>query len=210
MSLQLTRDGAVLHIQLDRPASRNAIDAPMRDALYEAFLYVQDDATIHAVVLSGNGKGFCAGADLQEFSDELSVLKKRRIRQQHDVWELIRSCPKLTIVAMHGFAVGSGIELAMLCDIRFATATTIFALPEVSIGMMPAAGGTQSLPRATSLAKALHLALTAERFDAQQAYRWGIIQEVCENVVEEAMSYAHRATAHPQHIQLMKHQLLYR
>ena len=80
MSLQLTRDGAVLHIQLDRPASRNAIDAPMRDALYEAFLYVQDDATIHAVVLSGNGKGFCAGADLQEFSDELSVLKKRSRR----------------------------------------------------------------------------------------------------------------------------------
>lgn len=210
MVIQLTRNKGILHIQMHRPAALNAIDAAMRDALYEAFLTVRDDATINAVLLSGAGKGFCAGADLTEFGTANSVLQKRQIRLQHDIWELIRSCPKLVIVAIHGFAIGSGLELAMLADIRFATSSAKFALPEAAIGMMPAAGGTQSLSRLTTLSVALQLALTGRRFTAQQAWQYGIVQQIVseEALLDEAWAYLEKIDEQPKLAKQLKHLML--
>lgn len=210
MVIQLTRNKGILHIQMHRPAALNAIDAAMRDALYEAFLTVRDDATINAVLLSGAGKGFCAGADLTEFGTANSVLQKRQIRLQHDIWELIRSCPKLVIVAIHGFAIGSGLELAMLADIRFATSSAKFALPEAAIGMMPAAGGTQSLSRLTTLSVALQLALTGRRFTAQQAWQYGIVQQIVseEALLDEAWAYLEKIDGQPKMAKQLKHLML--
>lgn len=210
MVIQLTRNNGILHIQLHRPAALNAIDAAMRDALYEAFLTVRDDATINAVLLSGAGKGFCAGADLTEFGTANSVLQKRQIRLQHDIWELIRSCPKLVIVAIHGFAIGSGLELAMLADIRFATSSAKFALPEAAIGMMPAAGGTQSMSRLTTLSVTLQLALTGRRFTAQQAWQYGIVQQIVseEALLDEAWAYLEKIDEQPKMAKQLKHLML--
>lgn len=192
MGINVTRADDILYVQLDRVDALNAIDAPMRDALYEAFCNVQHDPSIAAIILYGAGKGFCAGADLAEFGEANTVLQKRRIRLQHDVWEVIRTCNKLTIAAMHGFAVGSGIELAMLCDMRIAAENTVFSLPEASIGMMPAAGGTQSLPRVTTLARAIDIALTGRRFSANEAWQYGIVERIVpqDELLDAATAYA--------------------
>lgn len=200
MVIQLQRDEHILHIQLNRPAQLNAIDATLRDALYDVFCSVAADDSVHAIVISGVGKGFCAGADLTEFGTAHTVLEKRRIRLQHDIWEVIRTCDKLTVAMLHGFAIGSGLELAMLCDIRIAAEGTTFSLPEAAIGMMPAAGGTQSLPRLTSLAHTMHIALTGERFSADEAWRYGIVQQVVphEQLTVYTMDYVKRAVAQPQ------------
>ena len=197
--IQVAREGAIFHMMLDRPQQLNAIDAPMRDALYEMFCNVRADASIEAVILHGNGKGFCAGADLTEFGEAHTVLQKRRIRLQHDVWELIRTCDKLTVAMLHGFAIGSGLELAMLCDVRIASEETMFALPEAAIGMMPAAGGTQSLPRLTNLAHTMEIAITGKRFNAQEAWQYGIVQQVVQRqaLQETTVQYVEKVLAQP-------------
>src|SRR5699024_8384519 len=110
-------------------------------------------------VFSGRGRGFCSGADLTEFGTDPSILQKRRIRLQHDVWEKMTRLNKPTAVAIHGFAVGSGLEISMLCDFRFSTKDAILSLPESQIGMVPAAGGTQSLPRLMKQGQALQFVL---------------------------------------------------
>lgn len=192
MCIELERHGAILIVTLHRPAQLNAIDASLRDALYETFCNVHDDESLQVVILRGSGKGFCAGADLTEFGEANTVLQKRRIRLQHDVWEVIRTCNKFTIAMLHGFAIGSGLELAMLCDVRIASDEAVFALPEAAIGMMPAAGGTQSLPRLTNLAHAMDLALTGRRFYAEQAWQYGIVQQIVprDELLRTVMQYA--------------------
>lgn len=187
MVIELARHAHILHIVLNRPDQLNAIDATLRDALYDVFCSIAADDSLQAVVISGAGKGFCAGADLTEFGTAHTVLEKRNIRLQHDIWEVIRTCDKLTVAMLHGFAIGSGLELAMLCDIRIAAERTTFSLPEAAIGMMPAAGGTQSLPRLTNLAQTMHIALTGDRFSAYDAWRYGIVQQV----VDEEMLHTY-------------------
>lgn len=174
----LERDEQIAIITLNHPEKLNVVSVKLRDELYETILAVQADPTIHGVIIRGNGKGFSAGADLSEFGTVPTVIEKRRIRIQHDIWEEFRKCPKPIAAVLHGFAVGSGIELAMLCDFRFAASTTKISLPECSLGMIPAAGGTQSLPRLMKHGWAIDFALKGYYLSAVEAKNKQIITEI--------------------------------
>lgn len=174
----LEKDESIAILTLNQPEKLNAISAEMRDLLYEYILYIKSDPTIKGVVINGNGRGFCAGADLSEFGTKPSIVEKRRIRLQHDLWEEIRTLPQPIAVAMHGFAIGSGIEMAMLCDFRFATPQTKLALPEASIGALAAAGGTQSLARLMRQGMAMDFSLKGYNITAEEGMRRGVISAI--------------------------------
>lgn len=177
-SMLMEKDEQIAVITLNRPQQLNAFNTAMRDQLYEMILAVRDDPTIEAVVLRGEGKGFCSGADLSEFGTTPAVIQKRRIRIQRDLWEEIRRLPKPTAAVLHGFAVGSGLEMSMLCDFRFAAPKTILSLPESQIGMVPAAGGTQSLPRLVKHGLALEFSLSGKRITAEEAYKMNLVSRI--------------------------------
>lgn len=172
------KDDNIALITFNRPEQLNAFNTEMRDLLYELMKVVSDDPTIDALVFSGKGRGFCSGADLTEFGTDPSIIQKRRIRLQHDLWELMTRLKKPTAVAIHGFAVGSGLEISMLCDFRFASKEAVLSLPETKIGMVPAAGGTQSLPRLMKQGQALHFMLSGDRITAEEGYKKQLITEL--------------------------------
>ncbi|MBI4492769.1 MAG: enoyl-CoA hydratase/isomerase family protein [Chloroflexi bacterium] len=171
------RDG-VAWVTLNRPAVLNAYNLRMRDELFEVFSAVRDDAEVRALVVQGAGRAFCTGADLTEFGTAPSPTAARRIRFARDVWAALSGLDCPTVAALHGFVFGSGLEMALLCDVQVAAEGTQFGLPEVRLGMIPAAGGTQTLPRACGVGSALELLLTGRRFDAAEALRRGIVSRV--------------------------------
>jgi enoyl-CoA hydratase/carnithine racemase len=172
------KEGAIARVTLNRPAVLNAYNVRMRDELFEVFSAVRDDTDLRVLLLRGAGRAFCAGADLTEFGTAPSPTAARRIRFARDVWSLLQELPQPKIAALHGFAFGSGLELALFCDLRLAAEGTSLGLPEVRLGMIPAAGGTQTLTRACRLGPALDLLLTGRRIDAAEALRLGILTRV--------------------------------
>jgi enoyl-CoA hydratase/carnithine racemase len=168
----------VAWITLNRPDVLNAYNIRMRDELFQILTAVRDDDDVRAVVLRGAGRAFCAGADLTEFGTAPSPTAARRIRFARDVWAVLAGLQVPTIAALHGFVFGSGFEMALFCDLRLAAAGTLLGLPEVRLGMIPAAGGTQMLPRACGLSAALDLLLTGRRIDADEAQRLNIVTRV--------------------------------
>lgn len=197
-AVKFNKEGPIALIQLNRPEQLNAFNVEMRDQLYDIISVICDDPTVEAAVIHGAGRGFCAGADLTEFGTDPPVIRKRRIRLQRDLWEEIRRVPKPIAAAMHGFAVGSGLEMAMLCDFRFASPGTKLALPEAQLGMIPAAGGTQSLPRLVHLGKALDFALGGYRITAEEGYELNIITQIFpeEKLLESAIDFMKNITKH--------------
>ncbi|GHH96779.1 enoyl-CoA hydratase/isomerase family protein [Neobacillus kokaensis] len=187
----LEKDGPIAVITLNRPENLNAFNVEIRDGLYEAILAFRDDPSVNGLVICGAGRGFCAGADLTEFGTEPSVIRKRRIRLQRDLWDEIRRFPKPLAAALHGFAVGSGLEMAMLCDFRMAAPGTILSLPEAKLGMIPAAGGTQSLPRLVHQGLALEFALFGNRITAEEGLERGMISMIVpsEKLLETTIDY---------------------
>jgi enoyl-CoA hydratase/carnithine racemase len=170
--------GAVAWIALNRPEALNAYNTAMRDELFEAFAAVEDDTDLRALVIRGEGRAFCAGADLHEFGTAPSPTTARRIRFARDVWARLDRLRVPTIAALHGFVFGSGLEMALFCDLRIAAEGTEFRMPEVQLGLIPAAGGTQTLPRACGQGAALDLLLTGRRFGADEALRLGLVSQV--------------------------------
>jgi len=151
----------------------------MRDELFEILTALLDDTDVRVVVFRGAGaKAFCAGADLSEFLTAPSPTKARLIRFQRDIWGMIARLSQPVIAALHGYVFGSGLELALLCDMRIATPTTVFGLPETGLGIIPAAGGTQTTPRAAGCSRALELLMTGRRLTAQEAFEMGFINRV--------------------------------
>lgn len=173
------KNGAVAHIVLNRPSVVNAYNMQMRDELYQVLEAVRDDPDVRAAVLSGGGhKGFCAGADLTEFGTAPSQAIARKVRWERDVWGLFLGIPKPFVAALHGFVIGSGVEMAMLCDVRIAAEDAVFGMPEVALGMIPAAGGTQTLPRSVWPGRTVEMLLTSRRLNAQEALAWGLVHLV--------------------------------
>ncbi len=169
----------IAFIILNRPQALNVYNIQMRDNLYEVLSAVKDDPEIGVVVVKGEGeKAFCAGADLSEFLTAPPPVKARDVRWQRDVWGLFLSLPQPVIAAVHGFVLGSGIEIALCCDIRVAADDARFGLPEVGLGIIPAAGGTQTLPRIVGRAKALEMLLTNRWIDAKEAFLAGLVNRV--------------------------------
>ncbi len=195
--VRLERDGAVGLIVLDRAAKRNALDLAMRAALAAAVLELQNDASIRVLVITGAGGVFAAGADLGLLVDRGSAEVRELNLGQY--WEPLRLCTKPVIAAVSGYALGAGCELALMCDIIVADISARFGQPEVKVGIMPGAGGTQRLVRAVGKAVASLLLLTGEWCGAERAAQLGLISELVLDrpVLERAMQLAKTAASLP-------------
>ena len=174
----LIDDGRIAVVTLNRPERLNAYDTLMRDGLYEALLAVRDDPRVRAVILRGNGRAFCTGGDVAEFGSAPSATRAREIRWLRDVWGTLWRLRAVTIAAVHGYAVGGGFEMALLCDQCIAAAGARFALPETGLGMIPGVGGTQTLPRLLGTGRGLDLVLTGGWIEARAAQSLGLVTRV--------------------------------
>lgn len=174
-TLLYEKQGPVAHISLDRPDVLNAFNVQMRDDLSQALSAVHDDSDVRALLITGQGRAFCAGADLTEFGTAPSQTVARRVRWERDVWEQLLEVPAPVVAAVHGYCIGSGIEIALLCDIRIGAEGAVFAMPEVQLGMIPAAGGTQTVPRIAGWSSAMDLLLTGRRIGSEEALSIGLL-----------------------------------
>src|SRR5579862_626772 len=170
--------GAIAWVTLNRPKHFNAYNIAMRDALFEILSAVHDDAEIRAMVLTGAGKAFSTGGDLSEFGTAPSPTIARWVRFRRDVWGRLRALSIPTVAAAHGYAVGGGLEMMLLCDISIAAEDAVFCLPETGLGMIPGVAGTQTAARRLGLGRALDLCLTGRWIDARQALAIGLVAEV--------------------------------
>lgn len=189
--VDLELDGPIAVVTLQH-GRFNLFDVAMRDALIEAITAVRDVTWLRAMILRADGEHFCAGADLGEFGNAASIAEARRIRWDRDPWGPLWDLPVPTVAALHGVTLGSGLEMALLCDIRLAASDTRLGLPETKLGMLPAAGGTQSLTRAIGPHAALPLVLTAATIGAEDALARGVVHEVVDNVDVRARAIATR------------------
>ncbi|MBI4418953.1 MAG: enoyl-CoA hydratase/isomerase family protein [Ignavibacteriales bacterium] len=187
----LTRDPAGFAVvQLNRPDVLNAINRKLMEELVAALEGLDEDENIRCIVLTGNEKAFAAGADIKEMSDASTV--EMLLRDQFARWDRIRKIKTPIIAAVSGFALGGGCELMMACDIVIASETARIGQPEINIGVMPGAGGTQRLTRAVGKTKAMEMVLTGKMISAQEALQWGLVNKVVpvEFYLEEAKSLA--------------------
>ncbi|MDO5652956.1 MAG: enoyl-CoA hydratase [Brachymonas sp.] len=178
-------------VTLDRPKALNALNDQLMDELGQALQAFDADAAIGCMVITGSEKAFAAGADItamqhQSFAD---VFGGEFITRN---WEAIRQIRKPVIAAVSGYALGGGCELAMMCDFIIAADTAKFGQPEIKLGIIPGAGGTQRLPRAVGKAKAMDLVLSARMMDATEAERAGLVSRVvaADKLVEETIAAA--------------------
>ncbi|KAA2237741.1 enoyl-CoA hydratase [Salinarimonas soli] len=175
VSLEDLGPGVVL-VRIDRREARNALDIPTRVALAAAFTELGQDDAVRAIVLTGTGKAFAAGADLKDMAERSAA--EMMLRRSHLQWQAIQACPKPVIAAVNGFALGGGCELAMHADIIIAGESARFGQPEIKVGIMPGAGGTQRMLRALGKFKTMKLLLTGAIIDAAEAERIGLVSEV--------------------------------
>ncbi|HZP56783.1 MAG TPA: enoyl-CoA hydratase/isomerase family protein [Dehalococcoidia bacterium] len=194
------RDG-IGWVTLNRPRVLNAANLAMRDALWETLQAVRDDPDVRVAVLRGAGeRAFSAGADISEFGTAPSYVEARRARRERDVWGLMLSVTKPLIAAIHGYAYGAGCEMALYCDLRIASDDATFALPEVTLGYIPSAGGTQTLPRAVPPGIAREMVLSGDPIDAQRALACGLVNRVVPRarLYGEAEAWASALAAQPE------------
>ena len=202
--IAVARDGGVTTITLNRPAKLNALTAVMSDELIEAFTGAREDPKIRALVVTGAGRGFCAGQDLTEFEEayragERPDIRDHLIRTYHRLIPLVVETPKPVIAAVNGVAAGAGVSLAAACDVRIASDEARFTQAFVKIGLVPDSGGTWLLPRVVGYAKALELSMTGEVIDAATARRIGLVNQVVPATAFEEVvaAYAARLAAMP-------------
>ena len=198
----------IAYVTLNRPQALNVYNIQMRDDLYQVLSAIKDDPEVRVGILKGAGeKAFCSGADLNEFLTAPSPVVARKVRFGRNVWGLFLSIPQPLIAAVHGYVLGSGIEMALCCDIRIASEDARFGLPEVGLGIIPAAGATQTLPRIIGRAKALEVLLTARWLNAEEAYRFGLVNRVVSRgkLYETAEEMAQKiASYHPMAVRSAK------
>jgi 3-hydroxyacyl-CoA dehydrogenase len=179
MSVQVETHGAVAVLVIDNPPV-NATSHPVRAALLQAVAAIAADARVRAAVIIGAGKCFVAGADIREFDAPLAD------PQMPQVVAAVVDCPKPFVAAMHGVALGGGFELALACDLRIAAPGTLVGLPEVTLGMIPGAGGTQHLPRLVGIPRAIEIVASGRRIAADEAQALGIVDQVVEGDLRAA------------------------
>ncbi|HLY37492.1 MAG TPA: enoyl-CoA hydratase/isomerase family protein [Candidatus Binatia bacterium] len=177
-TIRYDKRGPVAIVTLDRPDVLNAYDVAMRDDLDAAFAAADEDPDVRALVLRGAGPAFSTGGDVREFGTAPSPVVARIVRWRRDVWGRLSSLRAATVAAVHGHAVGGGMEMALLCDLCIAADDARFALPETGLGMLPGVAGTQTLPRRVGTARALDVVLTGRVLDASAALVAGIVCRV--------------------------------
>ena len=188
--------GRVALVTLNRPKQMNALNPKLMQELGAALFALDADDGIGAILLTGNEKAFAAGADIGVMKDFDFQHAFRTDYITRD-WEHIRGVRKPVIAAVAGYALGGGCELAMMCDIIIAASSAKFGQPEINLGILPGAGGTQRLPRAVGKAKAMDMCLTARMMDAAEAERAGLVSRVVpdDKLMEEAMAVAEKIAA---------------
>jgi enoyl-CoA hydratase len=198
------RQGAVGIVRLNRPSALNALNAKLIEELGVAFDELEFDPAIGAIVLTGNERAFAAGADIKEMQAK-TYIEAYTEDFITSGWERVGQCRKPVIAAVAGFALGGGCEVAMMCDIIIAAETAKFGQPEINLGTMPGAGGTQRLSRFVGKAKAMDLCLTGRMMDAQEAERAGLVSRIVpvEKLMEEALAIATRIAGLSQPVVMM-------
>jgi len=197
------------HIQLNRPKELNALNLELMLEIKQALLDFDADDNIRAIVLSGNERAFAAGADIKQMAGRTAVDMLKI--DQFTTWDSIRKTKKPIIAAVSGFALGGGCELAMICDMMIASETAQFGQPEINIGVMPGAGGTQRLTRAIGKAKAMEMVLTGGFISAEEALKYGLVNKVVpvEFYLTEAVKLAQTiAQKSPIAVQMAKESVL--
>ena len=204
------KENNIGYVTLNRPEALNAYNIQMRDELYQVLGAINDDPEVRVAILRGAGdRAFCVGADLTEFLTAPSPVIARQVRWERDIWGLFLSITKPLIAALHGYVLGSGLEMALCCDIRVASDDARFGVPEMGLGIIPAAGGSQTMPRLIGRGHALEMLLSGRWVEADEACRLKLINRVVSRdnllpAVEEianriktyspvALSYAKRA-----------------
>jgi enoyl-CoA hydratase len=191
--IKLEQKGRVGVVTLNRPKQLNALSPQLMQELGAALQAYDADAGIGAIVITGNEKAFAAGADIAAMKDYSYIDAYMADYITRD-WEHLRRIRKPVIAAVAGYALGGGNELAMMCDIVIAADNARFGQPEVNLGVMPGAGGTQRLPRAVGKAKAMDICLTARMMDAQEAERAGLVSRIVplDKLMDEALAVAEK------------------
>ncbi len=189
--IKLDREGAVGVVTLDRPKALNALNNQLMNELADALTALEVDEAIGAIVITGSEKAFAAGADIKEMQSKsyMDVFMDDFITAN---WERAASCRKPLIAAVAGYALGGGCELAMMCDFIIAADTAKFGQPEIKLGVIPGAGGTQRLTRFVGKSKAMDMVLTGRNMDAAEAERAGLVSRVvpADDLMDEAMKAA--------------------
>ena len=193
----VTKQDGYAVVQLNRPDVLNALNIKLMEELVAALEELDRSDDVRCMILTGNEKAFAAGADIKEMADATAV--EMLLRDQFARWDRIRKLKKPLIAAVSGFALGGGCELVMSCDMVIASETAKFGQPEINIGVMPGAGGTQRLTRAVGKVKAMEMVLTGRMISADEALRWGLINKVVpvEYYLEEAKAWAREIAAKP-------------
>lgn len=185
--------GHVAIVTLNRPEALNALCHALVEELNDALDRFEADDTVRCIIITGSDKAFAAGADIKEMSEKsyMDVYREDFITAN---WERVTRCRKPVIAAVAGYALGGGCELAMMCDFIIAADTAKFGQPEINLGVMPGAGGTQRLTRFVGKAKAMEMCLTARMMDAEEAERAGLVSRIvpADDLIEEAVKAAEK------------------
>ncbi|MFC1825364.1 enoyl-CoA hydratase/isomerase family protein [Thermodesulfobacteriota bacterium] len=187
-------------ITMNRPKRLNAISSQLRQDLLDVFAKVEKDPGVRVVIFTGGKKAFCAGADIKEASTSEETQFERYFRlRKNELFFRIENLEKPVIGAISGVALGGGCELTLVCDLRIASETARFGVPEVKLGAIPGAGGTQRLPRLIGVTKAKELLFTGDFIDAKEAYRLGLVNKVVpvDRLMEEANALAKKLINNP-------------
>jgi len=165
-------EGGILLLRINRPEAKNALNQEVRRLLAEHCIAAGTDDSVKVIVLTGNDEAFAAGADIKAMAEATPI--ELMLRRNHDQWLAIARCPKPIVAAVNGYALGGGCELAMHADIIIAGENATFGQPEVRVGIMPGAGGTQRLTRAVGKFKAMLICLTGQTFTGREAFEMGL------------------------------------
>jgi enoyl-CoA hydratase/carnithine racemase len=173
------KNDSIAYITLNRPQVLNAYNIKMRDELFQVLDAIKTDREIRVGIIKGAGdRAFCAGADLSEFLTAPPPVFARQARFARDIWGLFLSVPQPIIAAVHGYVLGSGVEIALFSDIRIAAEETQFSVPEMGLGIIPAAGASQTLPRAINISPAMDVLLSGRWIKAREALRLNLVNKI--------------------------------
>ncbi len=200
------RDDTTFIITLNRPDKLNALSLELGEEVTDALLGVKGDASVRAIIIWGGTKAFAAGADLNTMSTSSTITIYNR-HNNSNMWDEMAAMPIPTIAAVAGFALGGGCELAMACDFRIAAETARFGQPEINVGIIPGAGGTQRLPRLVGATKAKEMIFLGDMVNAEEAYRIGLVNKIVpvDGLLDEAKTWAKKlATKPPFSLQMAK------
>jgi enoyl-CoA hydratase len=202
-TIHYEKDEGIGIVTLNRPDRLNALSFKMKDELSVVFDEMEKDDAVRVVILTGGEKAFSSGADIKERTSDKGAGSQYeyyfRQKKSHEFYSKIENFEKPVIAAISGVAVGGGCELSMVCDLRIASDSARFGVPEVKIGIIPAAGGTQRLPRLIGVTKAKELLFTGDFIDAQEAYRLGLVNRVVpvDELMGEARALARKLLDNP-------------